>query len=246
MKWPVVKDDDRGIRASKPGVCYYCDQKVGDPHGKECVSVTKRVRSQFTITLDLLEPVSWDADYIEFRYNNGSFCMDNLLPTLEALSKRDGCLCNHIEAKVLHIFGSEVFTLDDHLAPPLPLQSSGWGRVWVRPFEVPLSLDNREVWDTVANRFALTLYEMLLASDATGEGRMELHAQRWRGGESVLLVAVEFSDAQVEAAKANRQVVLLELLQHFQYQAFFQLEAACHAFNQRGGLQSIRVQGLEA
>lgn len=109
--WPLVDPHDDGIRpAARPDECFYCQQKVGQPHKAECVIVTRKVKVCFTVDLELDEPFSWDA--IEFRYNDGSWCADSLIDMLAEATKvvrddsgvgRGPCLCNVVPAEVLGI-----------------------------------------------------------------------------------------------------------------------------------------------
>lgn len=61
MKFPIVTKDDHGIRpAGKPDECFYCHSKVGEPHGRDCVTITKRVRLKATIEFEVEVPHSWE------------------------------------------------------------------------------------------------------------------------------------------------------------------------------------------
>lgn len=152
--WPLVTENDPGIKegaAGKgffgylqattgprndiPGLlssvrrCYYCNQAVGEPHGKKCVMVTKLVELLWTATLVSGEKISFvensreshasTKEEIEFRYNEGTWCSDNLYDKLDrlqlrqgydracvdferefdALVARDGCLCQALSVE---------------------------------------------------------------------------------------------------------------------------------------------------
>lgn len=82
--WPQVRPDDNGIRpAGKPDECFYCRQKVGQPHGKDCVCVDKVVRYDVFIkgeklgTFERHEPHAWTPQECEFHKNRSSWCKDN-------------------------------------------------------------------------------------------------------------------------------------------------------------------------
>ena len=48
--WPLVNPKDDGIRpAGKPDECFYCNRKVGEPHGRDCVMVDRKIRARYTI-----------------------------------------------------------------------------------------------------------------------------------------------------------------------------------------------------
>lgn len=54
MSWPTVDPEDDGIRpAGASDECFYCHQKVGEPHQRDCVIVTKRVRVRYLIDVDI-------------------------------------------------------------------------------------------------------------------------------------------------------------------------------------------------
>ena len=106
MNWPTVAPDDHGIRpGGKPDRCFYCHQKVGQFHGRDCVIVGRRVRVKFTVTLDLWEPHAWDAEQIDFRYNESSWCANNLNGYIEEAAEDDdaGCMCPHVVAEVVGV-----------------------------------------------------------------------------------------------------------------------------------------------
>ena len=53
MNWPLVDPKDDGIRpAGRPDECFYCRQKVGEPHGQKCVIVNKLVEMRVTATFE--------------------------------------------------------------------------------------------------------------------------------------------------------------------------------------------------
>jgi len=124
MAMPKVLVKDEGIRpAGPPDGCFYCKQKVGEPHGEKCEAVHKRVRFRIR-AIAVFEgeweeevPFHWDAAMCEFARNEASWCQDNLDPKsvmwssygagMSAIAaagdykRRKGCLC-----------GFYTFTLD--------------------------------------------------------------------------------------------------------------------------------------
>jgi hypothetical protein len=120
--WPLVDEHDDGIRpAGGSDVCFFCKAKVGQPHGSECVIVTKRIEMAVKATFPdgskaigkwiFDEPHSWDAGMSEFSKNESSWCAGNILhhqgeiawvtgedvwSKLEALHEAGDCLCNVI------------------------------------------------------------------------------------------------------------------------------------------------------
>lgn len=121
MNWPLVHELDDGIRpAGKPNECFYCNKKVGAPHADDCVVVTKRVLMRITTPdgsvsgnwiLDV--PHSFSPDSIEFRYNEGTWCANNIFDydvswdqpnALARLRELDiGCLCDVLEFKFVRV-----------------------------------------------------------------------------------------------------------------------------------------------
>lgn len=100
MSFPKVTIDDNGIRpAGKPDQCFYCGSKVGEEHKKDCVIVNKQVKLKATIFFETLVPHSWNEDSIHFKFNDGTWCTDNIISYLEEyvdyLKKNEkGCLCH--------------------------------------------------------------------------------------------------------------------------------------------------------
>lgn len=124
MTWPLVDPNDSGIRFSYPEGCFYCRKLIGQPHGAECVCVTKRIEMRVIANLptgEVLtglwqydEPHSWDVSMSEFHKNQGSWCSSNFLNAtgvtwdpgaegamekLEPLHTDKTCLCGQINGK---------------------------------------------------------------------------------------------------------------------------------------------------
>jgi hypothetical protein len=94
MSWPLVDPLDDGIRpAGKSDECFYCGQRVGRPHDRECVIVTKRVEMRVEARLPSGEvlrgtwqfddPYFWDAGMVEFHKNESSWCASNFMNVAE-------------------------------------------------------------------------------------------------------------------------------------------------------------------
>ena len=95
-----------GVRPAGPqDACFYCRAKVGQPHNDGCVIRARTVVVRFEVELVLSEPESHDKDLIEFGYNEGSWCADNLANLLSATVARidaDGrCMCDFVKATVI-------------------------------------------------------------------------------------------------------------------------------------------------
>lgn len=66
--WPLVDPNDGGIRsAGNPDECFYCNQKIGQPHSPDCVVVTKTVRFRVMLDVDITVPHIWSPEEIR-RY----------------------------------------------------------------------------------------------------------------------------------------------------------------------------------
>jgi hypothetical protein len=72
-QWPLVAVNDDGIRpAGEPDECFYCHQKVGQPHGRDCVCVKKRVLVRYTVDVEISVPYYSDAEQIiDFENHEG-------------------------------------------------------------------------------------------------------------------------------------------------------------------------------
>lgn len=91
----VLPGDDGTSPAGESDACFHCQQKVGQPHKRTCVAVTRWVRLRVTIEIDAEVPSYWDGDRINFYYNKGSWCADNIMHMVVESVVRNGrqCLC---------------------------------------------------------------------------------------------------------------------------------------------------------
>lgn len=108
MQPPKVLVDDDGIRpAGQPDECFYCQQKVGQPHKPDCVILNRKVKIKYTYEIEVEVPHSWDKHDIEFHRNESSWCAGNSLDELndyaEKLDKEGSCLCGCFSAEVIEI-----------------------------------------------------------------------------------------------------------------------------------------------
>jgi hypothetical protein len=97
---------DYGIRpAGKPDRCFYCDSPLGQEHNEGCVIRSRTVVVRFQVDLVVDVPEDSDAESIEFKYNDGSWCADNLAQmmteTVNRMDKVNTCLCNFVKAEYL-------------------------------------------------------------------------------------------------------------------------------------------------
>jgi len=110
MPHKVAPDDD-GIRpAGPPDACFYCQQKVGQNHKPDCVTVESTCIYRVILngedigTWSTQEPDSWGREQRYFHKNLGSWCTGNMrdfgtLKLTEELPSRDedACLCSAVE-----------------------------------------------------------------------------------------------------------------------------------------------------
>ena len=118
--WPNVLPDDNGIRpAGDPDKCFYCGQKVGQPHRRECVCVMSRTRYGVYAkgarvgTYRREDPLAWTIHDREFHKNESSWCADNAMDEIEWTTETDrqiveseigeGCACHVLEFRVEEI-----------------------------------------------------------------------------------------------------------------------------------------------
>ena len=88
--WPLVDPFDDGTRpAGAPDVCFYCRQKVGEPHRQDCVIVQKTVRFRCIIDVGFTEPHSWSkADIQSFHAEHGyAYVWDRIFFYLQTFDK---------------------------------------------------------------------------------------------------------------------------------------------------------------
>jgi hypothetical protein len=103
MNWPIVTEDDDGIRPNgRPDACFYCDQQVGKPHSEQCVIVNKVVRVRYSFTIDVEVPHHWSDRDVEFHRNDGTWCADNAIGELEAAAEI-ACLCPNFKCEVIGV-----------------------------------------------------------------------------------------------------------------------------------------------
>lgn len=86
--------------AGKSDECFYCHNKLGEDHKKDCVCRRKTVVMEYTFKLVIEMPQSFTPYDIEFNRNDGSWCASNAIEELKEMTK-DGCLCNVFKAKYL-------------------------------------------------------------------------------------------------------------------------------------------------
>lgn len=100
---PIVRSDDDGLRGSTPGVCFYCNQPIGESHSRDCVAIHKKVLVEFTFQYEVEVPYSWTPEDIEFHRNYSSWCASNAIREIDNLNESEGCLCGLASTRFLKI-----------------------------------------------------------------------------------------------------------------------------------------------
>lgn len=97
--WPLVVVNDDGIRpAGRPDECFYCHQRIGAEHERDCVIVQKKIKARYVFEVELLIPHFWDAETFEFHRNESSWCARNGIGELERAYEED-CPCSQFRAE---------------------------------------------------------------------------------------------------------------------------------------------------
>ena len=103
--FPIVTEKDYGIRpAGKQDECFFCGSKIGERHKNDCVVCCKKVKLRATIEFVTDVPFSWNKEEIEFHYNGGTWCADNLIEDLKKwIEKEDDytCMCPYTKIELV-------------------------------------------------------------------------------------------------------------------------------------------------
>jgi hypothetical protein len=106
MRFPenvVALDDTRsgGGGAGRPDKCFYCSGKIGREHDADCVTLDKPVKVRLTLDLVLTTVRGWTKEQSERRWNEGSWCADNIISDIERHCADGHCLCNRAHIDIL-------------------------------------------------------------------------------------------------------------------------------------------------
>lgn len=98
--WPKVLPNDDGIRpAGKPDECFYCDRKVGEEHGRDCVVIHRKITVRYCFELEVEVPHFWKTeDFLRHR-NEGGWCASNAIDAIEKAHGENGCPCPFFQAE---------------------------------------------------------------------------------------------------------------------------------------------------
>ncbi len=107
MRFPgnvVTAEDTRARGNGVPTKCFYCNGIPGGPHDAECVCVDRPVHVRLTLDLIVTVPRSWTKEQAEFRWNESTYCMDNIIEEIQRQADADGserCMCSRAEIRLL-------------------------------------------------------------------------------------------------------------------------------------------------
>lgn len=85
--------------AGKPDECFYCNEKVGDPHKLDCVIRDRTFVVDVTIRMAVARPDSWSVEDIEQFFNASGWCAGNIVDDLHRLQDVTFCLCEFTTVK---------------------------------------------------------------------------------------------------------------------------------------------------
>lgn len=127
MRYPgnvVTAGDTRSKGRGTPDKCFYCSGLIGKEHDVECVCIDRPVKMRFVLELVIAVPRSWTQDEINFRYQESSWCADNLLSQIKRHTAGPDddklCLCSRTDA----VYIGEA-TMEEALTAGLVADSDG-------------------------------------------------------------------------------------------------------------------------
>lgn len=108
MTWPIVLENDFGIRpAGEPDTCFYCNQKVGQEHLRDCVTIKKKIKVRYCFEIEIDVPHFWESDNVEFHLNESSWCADNAVGELveyqEKQEEQGWCMCDSFYGEFIEV-----------------------------------------------------------------------------------------------------------------------------------------------
>ncbi len=75
---PVTEEHvNKAFPGAPSDACFYCREKLGAEHAHTCVHRTKTVLVEIVVKVVREVPEHWDERFINFRYNESSWCSDN-------------------------------------------------------------------------------------------------------------------------------------------------------------------------
>lgn len=111
--WPNVVPNDYGIRpAGKPDECFYCRQKIGNPHDLTCVVVQQKVKVRYIFEIEVDQPWSWTPEHIIRHLTETSWCADNAFGDIKRHVEKHGeiCACGCFKAEFVEVIDSKPTT----------------------------------------------------------------------------------------------------------------------------------------
>ncbi len=94
--WEVT---EAAVRPARPdGTCFYCNQAIGLQHKESCVFRVRTIVLRVEVEIVVPIPESFSEEDINFKYNEGSSCSDNvirdIMETQERRDKIGNCMCS--------------------------------------------------------------------------------------------------------------------------------------------------------
>lgn len=91
-EWYVTEKDE--CPAGHKGECFYCKRPVGTPHDEECVTRHRTIVVRVMIEYVTDAPESWDAEMINWHYNESGWCAENISRELGRIAEHSkNCMC---------------------------------------------------------------------------------------------------------------------------------------------------------
>jgi len=97
--FPVTQEAVRPV--GEPDKCYLCGVPLEEQHKQGCVFRERTVIIELKCNLLVSVPEDWDAQMVEFHFNESSYCTSNLIGELQLLDKRTGCICPFSEVSFI-------------------------------------------------------------------------------------------------------------------------------------------------
>ena len=100
----IFKVTKKAMRpASSDKQCFYCGEKIGSYHEKDCVLINKKALVRLVIDYEVEIPAYWNKSNVNFHRNEGTWCSNNLIDELKDLTKGGDCLCDKAKFKCIKI-----------------------------------------------------------------------------------------------------------------------------------------------
>jgi hypothetical protein len=101
LQYTILVTETNGIRPDgPPDECFYCHEKLGQPHSRDCCCRRRTIVLRASVDLVIEVPSDWDLGNINFHFNELCNCHDNRLrmiaTALRDAKKRGECSCRYL------------------------------------------------------------------------------------------------------------------------------------------------------